>query len=130
MGGTRKSIQRQVERGFPALPAGCSIQLDRASQAAVLDNIKQALGIGFKGLVSDLKAVGDISLSRFLREADVDLEDVYAGSGRCFTALRRQAGFIGADDDPRSRQVERALSRMLHLDDSDRLDGFRELLGT
>lgn len=37
----RLSIDKEVEQGFPHLPAGCSIQLDRISREYVLENIRQ-----------------------------------------------------------------------------------------
>jgi superfamily II DNA or RNA helicase len=39
----RFSIDREVEHGFPHLPAGCSIQLDRLSRQYVLENIRANL---------------------------------------------------------------------------------------
>ncbi len=128
VGGTRRSIERDIEQGFPSLPSGCVIQLDKQAQQAVLDNVRKQLGTGFQGLVEDLQALHardkHVTLATFLREANVDLEDVYA-NGRCWTTLRRAAGIAlpprGPDDD----QLERAICRMLHIDDSLRLDGIR-----
>jgi len=37
------NIQREVEMGFPHLPAGCSIQLDRVAREHVLANIRKNL---------------------------------------------------------------------------------------
>ncbi|MCA9590305.1 MAG: DEAD/DEAH box helicase family protein, partial [Myxococcales bacterium] len=131
VGGTRRSVQREIERGFPSLPAGCVIQLDQQAQRAVLDNIRHQVGSGVKDLVEDLRALtasgAHIDLATFLREAEVDLEDLYA-NGRTWTALQRAAGLglpaRGPDDD----QIERAFSRILHIDDEFRLRGFRELV--
>jgi superfamily II DNA or RNA helicase len=39
----RFNIQREVEMGFPHLPAGCNIQLDRVSRELVLANIRENL---------------------------------------------------------------------------------------
>ena len=122
VGGTRASVRRQVETGFPHLPAGCDIQLDRESQAAVLHNIRAALPSTAPGLVEDLAAVGDVSLHAFLRYAEIDLEDVYR-SDLCFTALKYRAGLRrGA---PPDNVVTRALSRLLYVDDTLRLETWR-----
>lgn len=132
VGGTRRSIAREIEAGFPTLPSGCSIQLDRQAQRAVLENIERQVGVGAQHLIEDLRSMlGESSrgvrLADFLREADVDLEDVYA-SKRCWTTLRRAAGAPVPPPGPDDEQIERALSRMLHVDDRLRLTGFRELL--
>jgi superfamily II DNA or RNA helicase/HKD family nuclease len=132
VGGTRRSIRTEIERGFPSLPSGCVIQLDRQSQEAVLKNIDHALGLGKRALVEDLKSLaaahGDIDLATFLRETECDPSDLY-GNDWTWSRLRREAGL-----DPRvdltdeDAQVERALSRMLHIDDAGRLDGLRAIV--
>ncbi len=128
VGGTRRGIARDIEDGFPLLPSGCSIQLDREAQETVLANVRAQLALGFRGMVEDLKALGEgASLRDFLRETGLDLEDVYAGD-RSFTSLRRAAGFAVADAGPDDAQLERALSRMLHVDDAERLEGMRALV--
>ena len=43
LGGTRAGIRRAVERGFPHLPAGCEMKLDREAERVVLENIRNAL---------------------------------------------------------------------------------------
>lgn len=127
-GGTRRSIERDIERGFPSLPSGCVIHLDRYAQASVLENIRSQLGVGARALVEDLRSLGaDTSLSAFLARAGVDLEDIYA-NGRCWTFLRRAAGFPVPARGSGDEQIERALSRMLHVDDPLRIAGIRELL--
>jgi superfamily II DNA or RNA helicase/HKD family nuclease len=132
VGGTRRSIQREVESSFPSLPSGCSIQLDRQAERVVLENIARQLGLGAQGLVEDLRGLvqehgPDVTLRQFLDEAGVDLEDLYS-NGRCFSWLRRAAGVLKDEPGPDDAQIERALSRVLHLDDPLRLDGIRMFL--
>ncbi|HLG68833.1 MAG TPA: DEAD/DEAH box helicase family protein, partial [Chloroflexota bacterium] len=40
LGGDRRQVLRQIQDGFPYLPAGCAINLDRQSAKAILDNIR------------------------------------------------------------------------------------------
>jgi superfamily II DNA or RNA helicase len=132
VGGTRRGIEEKVERGFPSLPSGCAIELDRQAREAVLANIRAQLGTAAAALVEDLRSVveahgPEISLARFLREADVDLEDLYT-NGRCWTSLRRAATVPLPSPGPDDEQLERAFARILHLDDPPRLDGIRRLL--
>ena len=129
VGGTRRYVQKQVQEDFPLLPSGCSIMLDRAAQKVVLDNIKQQLGTGQKGLVEDLIALGaQTDLVGFISETGFDLEDVYERSGCCFTALRQKAGFAVALQDSETTQIQRAFARLLHIDDTPRLQGYRSFL--
>jgi len=128
LGGTRKSIQRDIDEGFPRLPSGCSIQLDRMATETVLENIRQAIGHGRSHLVEDLRALGpETSLQRFLHEGGYDLEDVYDTRGS-FSSLRRQAGFETHTATKADEVIERAFDRILHLDDFERLDALQDLL--
>ena len=45
LGGSRGDLQRQIEQGFPFLPAGCHMELDRVAQNIVLDNIRQSVPV-------------------------------------------------------------------------------------
>ena len=131
VGGTRRGVQREVEAGFPSLPSGCVIELDRQSQESVLENIQQALRLGKRALVEDLRHLGrDVDLATFLEETGTEPEELYASGTDPWTyaRIRREAGLsleAHANDD---LQLERAFSRLLHIDDSKRLDGLRALL--
>ena len=131
VGGTRRGVQREVEAGFPSLPNGCVIELDRQSQESVLENIQQALRLGKRALVEDLKHLGhDVDLGTFLAETGTEPEEVYASGSDpwTFSRIRREAGFLKDERAADDLQLERAFSRMLHIDDSKRLDGLRAFL--
>ena len=124
-GSSRRGLQRDVEQGFPTLPAGCHIELDRVAQQIVLDNIKQSLNVSWRGLVAEARSVERPSMAEFLDEAGIELEDLYRGNGRSWLDLQRAAGWdtdpIGPDDDA----LGAALGRMLHVDDLERLRFFQ-----
>ncbi len=128
IGGTRRSIERQVKEGFPSLPSGCNIILEREAQEAVLRNLREQVGRGRQNLVDDLRQLGDVNLQRYLAETGLELEDVYGRSGQSFTDLRRQAGFAGPVVGDHAPVIERALARLLHIDDATRLSRLRELV--
>ncbi len=134
VGGTRRSIEAQVKAGFPSLPTGCFMSLDRTSQDAVLKNIQDALGSGHRGLIEDLRVLGretpGLSLAAFLAETGTELEDIYASSGGwTWTQLRRAAGLETRERTAADKKLERAFARLLHIDDVDRLRGLRSLVG-
>jgi superfamily II DNA or RNA helicase len=52
-GRSRRQVERDVEEGFPLLPSGCSIQLDRVAQDIVLRNVRQQLKNTSKMLVRE-----------------------------------------------------------------------------
>src|SRR4051794_20919253 len=126
-GTSRRGLQRDVEQGFPTLPAGCHIAMDRVAQEIVMDNIKQSLNVSWQALVAEAKSQTTPTLSQFLDETGVELEDVYRGNGRSWLDLQRAAGWHedtpGSDDGA----LASAFGRMLHVDDLERLQLFREL---
>jgi len=58
LGGTRDQLKQQIESGFPFLPAGCSLKLDRVSSERVLANLRESL------LMKPPSATSSSSLSR------------------------------------------------------------------
>lgn len=123
--GTRAEVARAVSDGFPRLPAGCDIRLDRESQEAVIANIRESITNSTRQLADDLRQLGDVSLAAFLRAADVELEDVYR-KDRYFAELRHRAGHLKAP--PAATVVTRALPRLLYVDDDVRLSQWRSWL--
>ncbi|MFI6825200.1 DUF3427 domain-containing protein [Micromonospora sp. NPDC050187] len=122
-GVSRRAVREAVEQDFPTLPSGCHIQLDRVAKNIVLDNLRSALPTSRKGLVAELRQLGDVSLAGFLRETGLEVEDVYrSASLGGWTGLRRLAGIETSTPGPDDRELGRAIGRMLHLDDVDRLD--------
>ena len=128
LGTTRRGVERQMEAGFPLLPSGCSIRLDRASRDVVLHNVRQALGKQPSALVRELRRLGpDASLATFLHETGIDRYDLYRG-GRCFSDLRRAAKFEVPPHGPDEDQLARAFGRLLHMDEPGRIRFYEDLL--
>ncbi|MFI7550386.1 DUF3427 domain-containing protein [Micromonospora sediminimaris] len=122
-GVSRRAITEAVRDDFPSLPSGCHIQLDRVAKDIVLANLRSAMPTSKTGLVKELRLLGDVSLGEFLREAGVEIEDVYRSATiGGWTGLRRLAGLEAAPGGADDRELGRAIGRMLHLDDPDRLD--------
>ena len=125
-GASRAEVKRQVEQGFPLLPAGCSIQLDKVASGIVLENISHAIGSTFRSLASELRSLGrDVSLAEFLREADLSLEDIYRNSSWCWSRLRRDVGLPTPAEGPDESMLARGLGRLVDLEDPEWI----ELLG-
>lgn len=139
LGGTRKDLERQVEHGFPFLPAGCHMELDPVASQIVLRNIRESLPSRWDAKVEELRAVaaaaaasepgGAVSLRRFLDETGFELEDVYAGN-RSWSELCEAAGLPIAASGPHEKTLRRACGRLLHADDVERLDTWAGWLET
>jgi Domain of unknown function (DUF3427) len=127
---TRAGVIKQIEEGFPFLPAGCTIQLDRVSTDLVLENLKASIGANVKTFVPELQQIArDIGLAEFLRQAGVSLDELYRNAGWTWTRIRREANLPTLSAGPREEQLSRALGRSLHQDDPVRLAFLQEFLG-
>lgn len=130
LGGSRKDLVQQIEGGFPFLPAGCHMELDRKASELVLENIRKAVPSGWTAKVEELRRLargGDVSLARFLEETGLDLEDIYTG-GRSWSCLRADAGLPVRPAGSNEEALRRACGRLLHVDDFARIEGYSRWL--
>ena len=129
----RGRVQHQLEAGFPFLPAGCTIDLDRQSSDIILDNLRATVRRSrWKTLVTDLRSdPHDIGLAGFLDTHGHTLVDIY-GSHRSWTQLRREADLPTTA--PSAQQLEtqalRVLGRLTHIDDPERVNYYKALLAS
>ena len=134
LGGTRHEVQKAVAADFPLLPPGCALKLDRISKETVLQNLKQAVQNARAHMVGELREQGpDARLAEFMHKSGLELEDIYARPhlGHCFSELRQRAGFWReADRQTGKDPLQRAIGRMLHVDDPERIDLWKSILLT
>lgn len=132
LGGTRKELEERIMHGFPFLPAGCDLTLDRVASEKVLQNIRQSVPTRWQAKADELRRIahsrGDVSLATYLHETGLDLEDVYPGSDRCWSQLREDAGLPTAAAGPSESPLRRALGRVDHIDDTERITTYRTWL--
>ena len=69
----------------------------------------------------------DIDLAGFLDESGLELDDVYDG-GKCWSDLQAAAGAPVLPDGPHETELRRAVGRLLHIDDDERIATYRRLL--
>ncbi len=56
LGGGRKDVERQVQQGFPFLPAGCHMELEPKAQEVVLKSIREAVPSRWPSKVDELRS--------------------------------------------------------------------------
>ena len=66
-GKTRKALEEQVKQGFPALPSGCQIVLDKVAQEVVLSNLKGQVAGRWQDMVQETTA-GDPAIKAALKK--------------------------------------------------------------
>jgi superfamily II DNA or RNA helicase/HKD family nuclease len=126
-GASRRGLQRQIEQGFPFLPSGSQIVLDRVAQHIVLDNVRAQLRFTRTQLAADVRSHGDLSLAGYLDAADRELVDVYRNNGS-WTGLRREAGWPTLSGGPDEGALLRRIAAFAHVDDPERTDMYQRLV--
>lgn len=133
LGGSRAAVIQQVERGFPFLPAGCHMELDRVASERVLSNIKNSVPSRWNEKALELRKLNEehpgITLSGFLALSGFDLDDVYK-SDRGWSQLREDAGIRVLSAGPYEAQLRASCSRLHHIDDPERLTRYRAWLAS
>jgi len=124
-GRSRRQVERDLEEGFPRLPSGCSIQLDRVAQRIVLDNVRRQLKATSNTLVREAQRlaheVDRLDLPTFLDETGLSIEDFYDTASQGWTGLQRAAGIDVGPELEGEPAMARNVGRLLHYDDPERL---------
>ena len=130
-GTPRGRLREAVERGFPSLPSGCHLKLDKLARSIILDNLRAFLAGGAQRLARELKASaeargGKVTLAQFLEDTGRPLEDIYQAGG--LTALRRAAGLPTPPPGPDEADLQRRVALLTHVDDPARISLYQRLL--
>ena len=99
---TRHSVKTEMDKGFPSVPRGCFVQLEKKAKEYVLDNISQA----FNNRASIVKRINDFvdetkripTLSEFLKYYHQPISAIYKNYG--FYDLCMSAGVIEKYNEP------------------------------
>jgi len=133
---TRRPIRKEVEEGFPYLPSGCSIVLERVAQEYVLENVSRAIGNRREGLAERARAFAvetgkTLTLSNFLLEYDLSLSSVYRKKEKKnegWSRLLVEAGVRAPFADPRESALTRGIARLSHVKNGRYADFIRRLI--
>ncbi|WP_297964716.1 DUF3427 domain-containing protein [uncultured Anaerovibrio sp.] len=99
---TRRSVKTEIDKGFPSVPRGCFVQLEKKAKEYVLDNISHA----FNNRASIIKRINDFvnetkripTLSEFLKHYHQPISTIYKNYG--FYDLCMSAGVIDTYNEP------------------------------
>ncbi|MEZ5264270.1 MAG: DUF3427 domain-containing protein [Vicinamibacterales bacterium] len=131
LGGTRREVERAVQLQFPFLPAGCNMQLDEKAAEIVLRSLREAIPSRWGGMVEELRSLRRVQprveLRGYLDETGLDLDDLYA-NGRSWSDLLEAADAPVLAAGPAERALRRAVGRLVHVDDAERISTYRQLV--
>lgn len=117
-------LEQEVENGFPHLPAGCAIRLERVAQQRVLENIRQSIHLRRPQVVAELKELGrHLARPPKLREAmdylHADLDELLKRG--LWSRMLAEAELIESPRDPDEVQLASGIRRVAHIDDSQQI---------
>jgi len=131
LGGSRRDVERAIEGGFPFLPAGCHMELDQKSSEIVLRSIRNALPSQWPAKVDELRSLrssaAQVDLAGYLDATGLDLPDIYDGT-HSWSDLCEAVGSTVAPVGPHEGLLRRAVGRLLHVDDDERITAYRRFL--
>jgi superfamily II DNA or RNA helicase len=117
---TCHSLQKEIEQGFPHLPAGCSIELERKSQEYILNNIRQTLNIRKNTIITQIENFNadtgkELSFENYLDYYKLSTYDVYKKLS--WSRAMAEASIIKDFSDPDEDILTKGLRRIQHIDD-------------
>lgn len=119
-GSTRSQLLRDIDHGFPFLPSGTQIVLDRQAQATVLAHVRANVTTRWAPIAAELRAHPTDDLQTFLAQSGVELPDVIAKPDRSWARLRRETGAAVPAEGPHERGLLKRVRSVAHVDDPDR----------
>ena len=132
LGASEKNIAEEVESGFPHLPAGCDIRLEKQAQKYILDNVKHNIHNARKNqLVQRIKNFEnetnkELTLANFLEHHNLDLDTIYKKSS--WSRLLVEAGIIENFVEPDEKSLSKGFRRICHMNSAYQLKTLLNLL--
>lgn len=127
-GKPRSEVIKHLEEGFPYLPSGSAIQLDELSKEYILDLMRRQIAPKWSKLVDEVRSIGTHNLGEYLKLSGRELFDIYRSAGKTWTSALIEARLETQDISEVDQALLRKIPRILHIDDEQRLLGFKKLL--
>jgi hypothetical protein len=131
VGKSNNSIGDEIEKGFPHLPAGCSIQLEKQAKEYILNNIESAI-FDARRLRREIESFErnthqELTLLNFLEHHSLGIKTIYKGANY-WTKLLAEAGKVKLENEERCKQIASGIRRLLHIDSVAYLDFIQGLI--
>ena len=127
-GRARGELVKDVEEGFPFLPSGSQVILDRTSQALILENVKAQVTRRWPQVVQELRTMGETTLPDFLDRSGLPLSEVLRQGKRSWTRLRIDAGLPIRVQGEYAASLAKRGRALAHVDDPGRAAAYLRLL--
>lgn len=112
-------LDREIEHGFPHLPSGCVIRLERIAQQRVLENVRESVRLLRPRLIGGLRDLGrylgrEPLLNEALEYLDTTLDELLKRG--LWSRLLAEAGLVPKPADPDEERLAKGLRRLCHAD--------------
>ena len=113
-------VDREIEAGFPHLPPGCSVQLERVAQERVLRNVRESISLRRARVIDDLRQLAGAlgrapTLSEALDHLDTNIDELLRRG--LWSRLLSESGHGSTVDDPDEERLTKGLRRLCHIDE-------------
>ena len=115
-----KRLDREIEAGFPHLPPGCSMRLERVAQQTILRHVRDTLALRRPRVVEDIRQLAALlgrppTLTEALDTLDATLMDLLKRG--LWSRLLCDAGQSAPFAEPDEERLADGVRRMAHMDD-------------
>jgi len=119
LGETRNSIQACIENGFPTVPLGCSIVLEKVASDYILSNIK-ANKTNRQEMLNLIRCFQEdtgkqLTLNNFLNHYKISLEEFYKND-ITFYRMCKEAGLLEYNETQNDISVVKRISNLFKID--------------
>jgi hypothetical protein len=124
-------LDREIEQGFPHLPTGCVIQLERIAQQRVLDNVRESVRLLRPKMIGSLRDLGRYlgrapSLDETLEYLDITIDELLKRG--LWSRLLTEAGLAHMPNDPDEERLAKGVLRLCHVDCSHQILRWQQML--
>lgn len=124
-------LDHEIEQGFPHLPSGCVIRLERVAQQRVLDNVREAVRLLRPRMIGSLRDLGRYlgrapTIEEALDYFDTSLDELLKRG--LWSRLLAEAGLAEVPTDPDEERLARGLRRLAHVECADQIRQWLMLL--
>ena len=126
-------LDREIEQGFPHLPSGCFIQLERVAQQQVLDNVRESVRLPRPRMIGSLRDLGRYlsrlpSIGEALDYFDTTLDELLKRG--LWSRLLADAHLAEPPIAPDEARLAKGVRRLCHVDCADQIKRWLRAINT
>ena len=124
-------LDKEIEQGFPHLPSGCVVRLERVAQQHVLENVRASIRLFRPKMIGAIRELGRYlghvpSLAETLEYLDTSLDELLKRG--LWSQLLADAGLCSQPNDPDQERLAKGLRRISQVNCPTQIGVWQELL--